>query len=572
MFGIIQWLMALALAAGLAGPAFADEWIADASTGCRVWNYKPPQSQAPGDSISWSGVCERGLAQGKGVLQWALNGRPGARYEGEMKDGRREGAGIVFGESGFRYEGQFRRGLYDGVGTRTLGNGSRYEGGWQAGQFHGNGVLSLDRSNPAAIVGYEVRQAGAWAGDAYVVRGVFDAGELMQICDGDGHCRPLERLLKASLLKGGDTLQHNPGCSFFYPFDDAWLAQGTAKSDKADGGFWWSGECRDGLLEGRGNLGVVEYTRNPKGFVKGWVTPDFEQYLRFTIPDVSFVRGRQAGRLSMPDAGLRNYKSGDDSVRLVGEAENFHFTGLFAIQGRLCTSWGWAVCQESVRYDEKVLWMDMARPQPFTAWLGAKDTGRLSNQLLACQGGQTVEQCRWSAMHRERILGQIAEQASAGACKALAASLQEAIRQGGLDVPEADRRAECAANAKFAAVLAGKAARPMYFEAVTYEDQQERGRAKTVYRELMKRFPSSNEAMQAANRLARLGDVEAVEAAEASSARAAESAGRASREAAESVRAQSYQQCMNNSSACHAGCRNSSARSSCEAACPICSR
>ncbi len=48
--------------------AHAGEWIADAKTGCQVWNPAP----SPGESISWSGPCSNGKATGTGTLQWYL--------------------------------------------------------------------------------------------------------------------------------------------------------------------------------------------------------------------------------------------------------------------------------------------------------------------------------------------------------------------------------------------------------------------------------------------------------------------------------------------------------------------
>ena len=65
-------------ASGLLGDAAVagDEvtWIAD-SHGCKVANTFP----RPGETITWSGKCKEGFADGDGVLQWFLDGKLKAR-------------------------------------------------------------------------------------------------------------------------------------------------------------------------------------------------------------------------------------------------------------------------------------------------------------------------------------------------------------------------------------------------------------------------------------------------------------------------------------------------------------
>jgi hypothetical protein len=80
------------------------DWIADAKTGCKVWNPAPQQNEA----IHWSGGCSKdGYAQGKGTLEWSENGRAGDRYVGEYEDGKRNGHGAVVDEHGNRVEGDW---------------------------------------------------------------------------------------------------------------------------------------------------------------------------------------------------------------------------------------------------------------------------------------------------------------------------------------------------------------------------------------------------------------------------------------------------------------------------------
>ena len=52
--------------------AAQEGWIADSKTGCKVWDPMPQQNE----TVSWSGSCKNGLAQGRGVLQWYADGKP----------------------------------------------------------------------------------------------------------------------------------------------------------------------------------------------------------------------------------------------------------------------------------------------------------------------------------------------------------------------------------------------------------------------------------------------------------------------------------------------------------------
>ena len=128
-------------------PALAQDkprpnWIADAKTGCRVSNPDP----GPDESVSWSGDCKDGFAEGRGVLQWFLHGKPGDRYEGEFRGGKFDGHGTYTFVNGGRYEGEFGADRPTGTGTYTTDDGEVFSGTWANGCFsQGNrqaGVLS----------------------------------------------------------------------------------------------------------------------------------------------------------------------------------------------------------------------------------------------------------------------------------------------------------------------------------------------------------------------------------------------------------------------------------------------
>jgi len=110
-------------------------WATDSRTGCKIWNMVPQ----PNETITWSGACQNGIAQGVGVLQWFEAGRPGDRYEGAMRDGKQTGHGVIVSAEGQRYDGNFSDGAMSGHGVYTYRNGDHYDGEWRNGTPNGLG-------------------------------------------------------------------------------------------------------------------------------------------------------------------------------------------------------------------------------------------------------------------------------------------------------------------------------------------------------------------------------------------------------------------------------------------------
>jgi hypothetical protein len=132
------WLACLAAALCLTGTATAAEddvsWIAD-KRGCKVANTFPRQ----GESITWSGACKDGFANGEGVMQWYLNGKEDDRYEGQVNMGWAEGHGVLTKVDGGKYDGDWKHSVQDGNGRYDAPDGSFYEGQWKNGKPHGQG-------------------------------------------------------------------------------------------------------------------------------------------------------------------------------------------------------------------------------------------------------------------------------------------------------------------------------------------------------------------------------------------------------------------------------------------------
>jgi len=92
-------------------------WIEDKTAHCWVGNPNPQS----GESVSWSGGCEGGLASGPGTVTWYRNGRMEAHDQGTYKGGVLSGRGKIVTSNGTTYEGDF-----PGKGTLTLSDGFKF--------------------------------------------------------------------------------------------------------------------------------------------------------------------------------------------------------------------------------------------------------------------------------------------------------------------------------------------------------------------------------------------------------------------------------------------------------------
>jgi hypothetical protein len=83
-------------------PATPD-WITTTNKPCKVWNPNPE----PNESVTWTGPCKDGYANGKGILFWTENGKPDVEYNGEYANGKRNGHGVMIFPDGKRIEGDW---------------------------------------------------------------------------------------------------------------------------------------------------------------------------------------------------------------------------------------------------------------------------------------------------------------------------------------------------------------------------------------------------------------------------------------------------------------------------------
>ena len=129
---VVSGLCALPASAQILQPG----WITDARTGCRVWNPYPQ----PKETVTWTGACSNGLAQGHGVMQWFEDGKVNSRHDGEYRDGKANGRGVVTFASGSHYDGKFCDSKRNGRGVFTFADGTRYDGEWRDDKADGVGT------------------------------------------------------------------------------------------------------------------------------------------------------------------------------------------------------------------------------------------------------------------------------------------------------------------------------------------------------------------------------------------------------------------------------------------------
>src|ERR1700738_2588955 len=115
----------------------ATQWIVDQNSKCKIANAFPSAAE----TVSWSGPCKDGYAEGQGVAQWSKAKKPTLKkYEGEMRAGFMNGKGLFIQSNGDSLEGTFKDGSLNGQGKAVWFNKNTYEGEWRDGYPSGIGT------------------------------------------------------------------------------------------------------------------------------------------------------------------------------------------------------------------------------------------------------------------------------------------------------------------------------------------------------------------------------------------------------------------------------------------------
>ncbi|HMX00901.1 MAG TPA: trypsin-like peptidase domain-containing protein [Cyclobacteriaceae bacterium] len=127
-----------------------DEWVVCNTQGCKLLD--PYFSD--GVTLTWEGDCINGKANGFGKLLKYKNGEYESTYEGEFKNGIREGKGKFTHKDGTVREGQFVNGQLMGKGSMYSADGQRYSGEFVNYRIHGYGTVYF--ANGAKFEGFSV--------------------------------------------------------------------------------------------------------------------------------------------------------------------------------------------------------------------------------------------------------------------------------------------------------------------------------------------------------------------------------------------------------------------------------
>ena len=93
--------------------------------------------------IAYEGDFKDGVREGKGTEI-----KPdGTKYEGDFVKYSAHGKGIKIYASGDKYEGDFVKGNFHGKGIYTYADGDKYEGDFVKGNFHGKGIFTYANGN-----------------------------------------------------------------------------------------------------------------------------------------------------------------------------------------------------------------------------------------------------------------------------------------------------------------------------------------------------------------------------------------------------------------------------------------
>jgi hypothetical protein len=121
-------------------------WIKTA-TGCKIYNPYPQKDE----TVTWTGKCLDAFASSEGTLTWYVNGQAGSHYEGNMKRGVPSGQGRYYHTDGSVDEGIYERGHLTGRGTISKIEDARrrfyFEGEFKDGKRNGQGLEVLFKPN-----------------------------------------------------------------------------------------------------------------------------------------------------------------------------------------------------------------------------------------------------------------------------------------------------------------------------------------------------------------------------------------------------------------------------------------
>jgi hypothetical protein len=111
------------------GNRYEGEWKDDKQEGRGVMRYY--------DGSKYEGEWRYDDKEGKGIMIYS----GGSKYEGEWKNDKMEGKGSLIYSDGDKYEGEWKNDKREGKGVMVYSDGSKYEGEWKNDRKEGKGIM-----------------------------------------------------------------------------------------------------------------------------------------------------------------------------------------------------------------------------------------------------------------------------------------------------------------------------------------------------------------------------------------------------------------------------------------------
>jgi hypothetical protein len=161
-------------------------------------------------------------------------GSPYNYYDGEIRNGRPQGRGVLVYTNSDRYEGEFRNGIPNGQGMFLFANNDRYEGNFSTGKFSGKGTFTYENGNS---------YSGDFLNGQPHGRGTFVFADIAARYSGE---------FRYGQVNGnGVTVQNGIRCEGTF-YDSTLAGEATCSYPRSSSVQSYVGEMRAGMAEGRG--------------------------------------------------------------------------------------------------------------------------------------------------------------------------------------------------------------------------------------------------------------------------------------------------------------------------------
>ena len=126
---------------------------------CYVWNPYPQ----PDETVTWTGGCVEGAAQGAGTLKWVYDGgQKTSAGTGRLQAGQFHGRWVSRDADGGTQEGSYVAGKLHGNSVHRGADGTVAEGPYEAGNRHGHWIVRFASGNTNEGPYVEGEQHGRW--------------------------------------------------------------------------------------------------------------------------------------------------------------------------------------------------------------------------------------------------------------------------------------------------------------------------------------------------------------------------------------------------------------------------